>query len=166
MDWKRERDSLIAQTYAFVQSVAGKKEDVARMEARLPPATAVQPPRQPSPEFTHVRAKAMPVEPVRAAVTAVEAPRGALPLPLPSPVIAPSEVRDEMQARIASFRAHQDRFKRERAEYFNATLAKLRAELKETPQPRSGKIIQVHETLSGSPGRGPGRSPSPVTRAL
>jgi hypothetical protein len=161
MDWKRERDSLIAQTYAFVQSVAGKNEDVARTEARLPPATAVQPPPQPSPGFTHVRAKAMPAEPVRAAVTAVEAPRGVLPLPLPSPAIVPSE-RDEMQARIASFRAHQDRFKRERAEYFNATLAKLRAELKETPQPRSGKIIQAHETLSGRPGRSPG----PVTRAL
>ena len=151
MDWKRERDSLIAQTYAFVQSVAGKKEDVARMEARLPPATAVQPPPQPSPEFAHVRAKDTPAEPVRAAVTAVEAP-GALPLPLPSPTIVPSEVRDEMQARIASFRAHQDRFKRERAEYFNATLARLRAELKETQRPRSGQIIQAHEPLSGRPG--------------
>jgi hypothetical protein len=138
MDWKRERDSLIAQTYAFVQSVASKKEDIARMEARLPPATAVQPPPQPSPEFTHVPAKATPAEPVEAAVTAVEAPRGASPFPLALPAMVPSEVRDEMQARIATFRAHQDRFKRERAEYFSATLAKLRAELKETPRPRSG----------------------------
>ena len=30
MDWKRERDALIAQTHAFVQLVAGKKEDSVR----------------------------------------------------------------------------------------------------------------------------------------
>ncbi len=134
MDWKRERDSLIAQTYAFVQSVAGRKEDAARTEARPAPTMAMQPPPQPSPEFTHAPIEATPAEAVPAALTAVEAPRRALP----SRAIVPSQVRDEMHARIASFRAHQDRFKRERAEYFNATLAKVRAELKEIPPPRSG----------------------------
>ena len=31
------------------------------------------------------------------------------------------------QARVANFRAHQQRFNRERAEYFSATVTKLRA---------------------------------------
>ena len=36
---------------------------------------------------------------------------------------------------IAAFRAHQERFNRERHEYFNATLARLRAEINELPEP-------------------------------
>jgi hypothetical protein len=167
MDWKRERDVLIAQTYAFVQSVSGKKEEAARPESRpLPPVT----PLQPLPEVSAPRVEAavpiqsvptgsapielapiqsMPVEPVRAA----EALRTAV---LP--------VKDEIQARIASFRAHQDRFNRERAEYFNATLAKLRAKLQEAPPPRSGQIIAEREPLSGrsSPGPAANRSETPA----
>jgi hypothetical protein len=34
-----------------------------------------------------------------------------------------------MQARVANFRAHQERFNRERDEYFSATLTKLRASI-------------------------------------
>jgi hypothetical protein len=167
MDWKRERDVLIAQTYAFVQSVSGKKEEAARPESRpLPPVTSPQP----LPEVSAPRVEAavpiqsvptgsapielapiqsMPVEPVRAA----EALRTAV---LP--------VKDEIQARIASFRAHQDRFNRERAEYFNATLAKLRAKLQEAPPPRSGQIIAEREPLSGrsSPGPAANRSETPA----
>jgi len=39
----------------------------------------------------------------------------------------------EIRARIASFRAHQERFNREREEYFAATLARLRAAIKDMP---------------------------------
>jgi hypothetical protein len=172
MDWKRERDVLIAQTYAFVQSVSGKKEEAARPESRpLPPVTSPQPllevgaprveaavPIQSVPtgsapiELAPIQSspiQSLPVEPVRAA----EALRTAV---LP--------VKDEIQARIASFRAHQDRFNRERAEYFNATLAKLRAKLQEAPPPRSGQIIAEREPLSGrsSPGPAANRSETPA----
>lgn len=41
-------------------------------------------------------------------------------------------MQDEIRARIASFRAHQERFNRERQEYFTATLARLRASIEQT----------------------------------
>jgi hypothetical protein len=43
----------------------------------------------------------------------------------------------EIRARVASFRAHQERFLREREEYFATTLARLRAAMKDWP-PRPG----------------------------
>jgi hypothetical protein len=113
MDWKRERDALIAQTFAFVQSVTAKREETAGPEARLSPVTTLQPP---PPEVGPV--EAAPVDPVKT----IEPP--------------PSELQDEIRARIASFRAHQERFNRERADYFSATLARLRAAIDETPTPR------------------------------
>ena len=62
--------------------------------------------------------------PLRWSVPRVSVPRGKL--------ITINEIR----ARIASFRAHQERFNRERADYFSATLARLRAAIDETPTPR------------------------------
>jgi hypothetical protein len=123
MDWKRERDALIAQTYAFVQSVAWKLEESAREAARetpketltqqprLPPLTTLQPPS----EVKAAPAETAPIEPVAAVVPT--------PVPLPRPIFH-GEVKDEIRARITSFRAHQERFNRERAEYFSATLAR------------------------------------------
>jgi hypothetical protein len=166
MDWKRERDALIAQTYAFVQSVAGKTEGTAREaagpEPRLPSVTLLQAP----PEVG-----AAPVEPVKA----VEPPP---PAPLPRPIVhseVQSEVQDEIRARIASFRAHQERFNRERAEYFSATLARLRATIEDIPPSRSGQTTEargllsrrsspipatnVSETLAGSRSSENGRGP-------
>ena len=51
--------------------------------------------------------------------------------------IVPSELQNEIRSRIEGFRAHQERFSRERADYFNATLARLRASLDEAAAPRS-----------------------------
>jgi hypothetical protein len=48
-------------------------------------------------------------------------------------------VANEIRARVAGFRAHQERFNREREEYFSKTLAKLKAEIKEMPEPRVDK---------------------------
>jgi len=48
----------------------------------------------------------------------------------PAQVLPPrtnGDFRTEMQARIASFRKHQERFEREREEYCAATLTRLRA---------------------------------------
>jgi hypothetical protein len=63
----------------------------------------------------------------------VEPPQAAPP---PPPVIVPpprtgGDFRSEMQARIANFRKHQERFEREREEYCAATLIKLRAAIRD-----------------------------------
>ena len=46
----------------------------------------------------------------------------------------------EIRARVANFRAHQERFNREREAYCSATMAKVHASLKEgEPPTRTGK---------------------------
>jgi hypothetical protein len=57
----------------------------------------------------------------------------------PARPIVPSEMQNEIRSRIANFRAHQERFNRERAEYFNATLTRLRAALDEARAANIGK---------------------------
>ncbi|SRR5579871_1235471 len=143
MGWKQERDSLIAQTLAFVQSVTGKKDETGR-----PQATAV--------DLDRVKASLerftppLPIEPVKAAAPAQPIPKAAAPIEPAKPVEAPAstparrpivqrEVQEEIRARIASFRAHQERFNREREEYFIATLARLKAATKDSPALRSEK---------------------------
>ena len=130
MKWIRERDALIAQTMAFVQSVTGKRDDA------HPPETPTAAPQAP--------VEIAPVE-TRAAQTfaiEIEPPQVAPPLP---PVIIPpartgSDFRSEMQARIANFRKHQERFEREREEYCAATLTKLRAAIGDAaPRPPAEK---------------------------
>src|SRR5436305_4180301 len=116
MKWIRERDALIAQTLAFVQSVTGKKDDL------HPPASPTVPFRAAT-ETTVER-------------VAVETGLPSPPEPQPRPVqVLPSRMagdfRAEMQARIANFRKHQERFEREREEYCAATLTKLRAAIRD-----------------------------------
>jgi hypothetical protein len=134
MSWKKERDSLIAQTMAFVQSVTGRKEEAGPAKAGLVP---VAPPAElPPPAALDAWAAPKtiaPVEPVKAAE-----PPPNMPAAAPPPVVA-SEVANEIRARVAGFRAHQERFNREREEYFSKTLAKLKAEIKEMPEPRVDK---------------------------
>lgn len=120
MKWIRERDALIAQTLAFVQSVSGRKDDF-----RQPDTAAAAP---------VLAAEIVSVQ----AVTVAFEPRQAAPPPQPLPV-PPSrvagDVRSEMQARIANFRKHQERFEREREEYCAATLTKLRAAIRDAAPP-------------------------------
>ncbi|SFI33187.1 hypothetical protein [Bradyrhizobium sp. Gha] len=112
MKWIRERDALIAQTLAFVQSVSGKKDDL--RQRNNAPATPV------------LAAKFVSAEPATAAVEPQEAEAAPQPFPVPPPRRG-DDFRSEMQARIASFRQHQERFEREREEYCAATLSRLRA---------------------------------------
>jgi hypothetical protein len=106
MMWKKERDLLIAQTMAFVQSVAGKTAEADRQfQARLPQVT--------------------PVQPLRAERPADVRPPDVLPA-RPSP-IRESGLRDEIHRRVAAFRARQQAFHRDRDEYCNAMMAKVRA---------------------------------------
>ena len=100
MKWVMERDLLIAQTMAFVQSVTGKKPE---------PDTQVESAPFPVVEF----------ERLEPPVAVAETPR--------KPPVARSAVREEMEGRVAAFRAHQQRFDRERDRHFNSVLTGIRA---------------------------------------
>ena len=120
MEWVKERDLLIAQTMAFVQSVNDRKLGARRLDAR---------------RWAESRIEAAPIDTIKPidaikpieAIKIVEQPPANIPfnVPAPRPNIS-GEVRAEMQNRVASFRAHQQRFHRERDEYCSATLAKMR----------------------------------------
>ena len=102
MMWKRERDLLIAQTMAFVQSVAGKTTDTdGSLESRFEPT----PPSEPA---------------------TVARPADVLPTARLSS-IGNTDLRDEIRRRVAAFRARQQLFDRDRDEYCNAMMAKARA---------------------------------------
>ena len=116
MDWKKERDLLIAQTLAFVQSVAGKKAEVEAVPDERPEASS------------HIEAASTEIREIFERPV-VEPPKNLLvSTPIPR-IAATSDFRTEIQARVTSFRTHQQRFDREREEYFSATLAKARATL-------------------------------------
>ncbi|UWU90188.1 hypothetical protein [Bradyrhizobium sp. CB1015] len=123
MKWIRERDALIAQTLAFVQSVTGRKDDV------LQPETPVSGP-----------AGAVEIVTVEAIAVEIGPPQAPLPQrPAPLPPRTSGDFRSEMQARIANFRKHQERFEREREEYCAATLTKLRAAIGDASGPPAEK---------------------------
>jgi hypothetical protein len=124
MKWMRERDLLIAQTMAFVQSVTGKKTDADKplgFATFDPPAAS---PGMPDIEamLAETIANPEPPKPVQVA----RAPQR-------------SEYQNEIQARVANFRAHQQRFLREREEYCTSTMAKVQKVLNEMPPPRPDK---------------------------
>jgi hypothetical protein len=138
MKWMRERDLLIAQTMAFVQSVTGKKPElvakvdvVASFEAS---ALADEPPVADGPI-----APSMPdIEAMLAETIATNIePRKPAPVARVEPKV---DFQSEIRARVANFRAHQERFNREREAYCSATMAKVHAALREdTGLPRQGK---------------------------
>jgi hypothetical protein len=106
MNWSTERDALIAETMAFVQSVTGKQPDVTATVPVRPVSVATAPIDSSGSNSTEVE-------------HAVELP--------PVTVLPRSEIRKEVQTRIAAFQAHQHRFQREREAYFNSVLTKARS---------------------------------------
>ena len=161
MKWMRERDLLIAQTMAFVQSVTGKtpeaEKTVATSVARLSVETSET---IATSETTHAASvlpdieallgrtapaaqapRDVPREVSREVVSKEETPRE---IPRPGPparLDLREDLQSEIRARVANFRAHQERFNREREAYCTATMAKVHAALKEgeLPPPRLGK---------------------------
>lgn len=137
MGWKKDRDLLIAQTMAFVHSVTGKKPDAEPdvdaapvdtapdLKLHLEAAPAVETAPFQSAEIRAVEIIAAPLTPPREVKLSIPTGR----------TIVSSEFRNEMQARVANFRAHQERFNREREEYFSATLTKLRAAIENQSGP-------------------------------
>jgi hypothetical protein len=182
MSWKREREGLIAQTLAFVQSVTGKGSDRLAGEAIQPLTSETETSARPAvgaaallavetalgappPNVARSATPSAPAATPKVALQRFEPPSHERPsherpslerpslerpslegpsLEGPSPPapalimqrpIPQSEMASEIRARIASFRAHQERFNREREEYFAATLARLRASLRDAPPP-------------------------------
>jgi hypothetical protein len=156
MSWKEDRDALIAQTMAFVQSVTGRREEAPVLSGHFVPAPvaelSVLPPSVLPPS---VLPEAVLPELGLGAGRSLKEPLAKEPLPGPaapieparimevSPAVAaitprpitPSDMASEIRARVASFRAHQERFNREREQYFSATLERLRAGIKDMPAP-------------------------------
>jgi len=167
MKWMRERDLLIAQTLAFVQSVTGKLPETepttvtpaVQTTAAAPSEAAASPvktsesiPAAPSlAEFNSlVEIAPRPVEqalPLPASVELILPIEEAPPVvaqdePKPAPAIdvfSPPDLRidfqSEIRARVASFRAHQERFSREREAYCSTTMAKVHASIREIGPP-------------------------------
>ena len=144
MKWMRERDLLIAQTMAFVQSVTGKKPEADRTVAMSVDflsvgasetiVTSAPVTSAPMPDLEALLSEAVAAEPSRAPR---EAPREAL---RSVQTIARADLRSgfqseisEIKARVANFRAHQERFNREREDYCSATMAKVHAALRDRP---------------------------------
>jgi hypothetical protein len=124
MTWSKMRDDLIAQTTAFVQSVNGAKQPltpqplpVRTVQIEDPFAELVPGPvANTAPSDNSVVA-----EPIERAEQADDLP----------PTF--SEVRREIQTRVAAFQAHQHRFHREREAYFNSVLTKVRSDIEKGP---------------------------------
>jgi hypothetical protein len=152
MKWMKERDLLIAQTMAFVQSVTGKKPEAESMVVTsdalapiTPPGTADTPH---PPAIEAVIAEAFQPLKLAASEEPKASPAVAFPeVPRAVQTIAQADLRSgfqseisEIKARVANFRAHQQRFDREREAYCSATMAKVHATLDEMPgSPRFGK---------------------------
>jgi hypothetical protein len=118
MTWEKERDLLISETMAFVQSVAGKTSDADhRPETYLPPVSSTPP------------------------STLERLPVDTLPVARPSP-ISHVNVRDEIGRRVAAFRARQQAFHRDRDEYCNATMAKARAATEQAAKARDNPPLK------------------------
>ena len=110
MNWAKERDLLIAQTMTFVQSITGKKPEAeTRTETRI--------------EFAPVDQ----IEKVERPVEIVQVAR--------SSTVTRSGMREEIQGRVAAFRAHQQLFDRERDAYFKSVLTRVRASTAMQPKP-------------------------------
>ena len=125
MKWIEERDALIAQTMAFVQSISRGQQTVSQSGPGSHSAAAAKPQAEPEP-----------AAPVAMRIVQIPGPPKTVPS---SRQFDQVDVKTEIETRIAGFRAHQERFNRERHEYFSATLARLRASIEQLPPPRSGK---------------------------
>jgi hypothetical protein len=151
MKWMKERDLLIAQTMAFVQSVTGKPPEAEKTpEAAKTVATSVALLSIETSETTRAAAALADIVSLLAETPpATRAPREVSREEMPREISRPAplahldlreDFQAEIRARVANFRAHQERFNREREAYCSATMAKVHASLREGEQPpRPGK---------------------------
>jgi hypothetical protein len=115
--WQKERDLLLAQTMAFVQSVTGKPMDAEGLfETRLQSTSPDQP-------------------------TTVGRPVEVLPIDRLSPA-AQNGMRDDILRRVAAFRARQQVFARDRNEYCDAMMARARATTEQADKARDNPPLK------------------------
>ena len=151
MKWMRERDLLIAQTMAFVQSVTGKTPEAEKAVAEKTVTASVAlvsvetsetiRSATPLPAIEALLAETRPAAQAPSELSREEIPREiSRPAPPPPRLDLREDFQAEIRARVANFRAHQERFSREREAYCSATMAKVHASLREGEQPpRPGK---------------------------
>jgi hypothetical protein len=162
MKWMKERDLLIAQTMAFVQSVTGKTPDAEKTFTTSVALLSVEASETIEASETVERSETIRAASVLPDIEALlartppaaqapkDVPREASREEIPQEISRPTpparldlreDFQSEIRARVASFRAHQERFNREREAYCTATMAKVHATLKqgELPPPRPGK---------------------------
>ena len=140
MKWAKERDDLIAQTKAFVQSVTGRRAETA-LERFEPKPVKPKPVEVSGIELARTEYSgftpppSLPAEP-SVSFEPLEQPQQNPVPPLeaaPARRAAQSEVRTEIQNRVAAFQAHQHRFHREREAYFKSVLSKVRSAIENGP---------------------------------
>jgi hypothetical protein len=134
MEWMKERDLLIAETMEFVQSLAGGKPGLGPPSGSEPGGAAA------SVQAAIIQADES-LEPSKAIQPGVRLPRA----------IVGSDVRAEIQTRLANFRAHQERFHREREEFFSATLARARAAIGSAADSPGGLMVRDARKTRSSP---------------
>jgi len=149
MKWMRERDLLIAQTMAFVQSVTGKTPEAEKAVAEKTVTASVALVSVETSETIRAATplpaiEALLAETPRVAQAPKDVPRDVSREEIPreisrlAPLARPDlqeDFQSEIRARVANFRAHQERFNREREAYCSATMAKVHAALKEGEPP-------------------------------
>jgi hypothetical protein len=115
MQWKSDLESLVEQTKAMVNSANLKGAELTRV-------TGASPHREPGIETSLPRLTA--ASPFLVAATSQ--PRVAS---APPPHITASQEREEIKQRVAGFKAHQEKLRREREQYYLEMTAKTRAML-------------------------------------
>jgi hypothetical protein len=122
---------LSVETSETLRTVAALP-DAALPDAALPDAAL--------PDIKSLLAETSPVTQASREVSREEIPREiSRPAPL-ARLDLREDFQSEIKARVANFRAHQERFNREREAYCSATMAKVHAALREgEPPTRPGK---------------------------
>jgi hypothetical protein len=121
MQWKSDLESLVEQTKAMVRSANLRGAEPVRMPEVLPlrePGVETSLPR------TNTASPPRVTEPALPRVTAASPPRAT----------AAGQEREEIRQRVAGFKAHQEKLRREREQYYLEMTAKMRAMLQNGTQ--------------------------------
>ena len=131
MKWAEERDDLNAQTRAFVQSVIGRRPENA-VESTSVELKRTEAPRT---DYSGFAPRPVPAKPSVSfePIEKLEHTRVPMLEVPPARVLPHSEVRKEIENRVAAFQAHQHRFHREREAYFKSVLTKVRSAIANGP---------------------------------
>jgi hypothetical protein len=110
MQWKKDLENLVEQTRAMVRQAGPKSTELPVRPATPPPEAAVTSTPPPNPSPPHA---------------------ASLPHHWATPKLAfDRPARDEIIQRVEGFRAHQEKLRREREDYYLEMTEKMRAMLR------------------------------------